>query len=118
MSRQEIGFEGYEPGGGFQPAKLGPSLRELLPVVAVNVIIVLLREYLGNQAALAALGAVSGAAFLAIGSRDILNPERLELGRTEKGARRVRVVAIVAIVIGTAAMTLALRSALFLAEGW
>jgi hypothetical protein len=119
MSREDIRLEGYEPGGGFQLAKLvSISLREFLTLVAAYAIIALLRAYLGNQATLAALGAVSGAAFMAIGTRDTLNPERREEGKTEKGARRVRIVGIVVIVIGTAVVTLALRSVLFLAEGW
>jgi hypothetical protein len=115
---EDIGIEGYQPGGGFQPAKLGISLREVLTLVAANAIVALLRAYLGNQETLVVLGLVWGAAFLAIGTREILNPERREAGRTEKGARRVRVQGIVLVVIGTAVMTLAICYIVFLAEGW
>ena len=120
MSREDIGIEGYEPGTGYQSA-LAFSRGDVLlalGIVAYLAIMRLLREYLGNQAAWAVLGAVSGAALLALGTRATLNPERGEVGKTEKGARRIRVRGVVMIVIGGAVMTLSLGYILFLWEGW
>ena len=120
MSREAAGLQGYEPGGGYRPAS--PSLRGFLVVLlllaAYFTATVLLDSYLGWPAVHAFLNAVWGACFLSMGARQILNPERLEEGETEKGARRVRMWGIVTVMIGTVIGTLALRSILFLWEGW
>jgi hypothetical protein len=121
MSGKDIGLEGYEPGGGFQPAKLGISrgeLKYLLVLAAILEITHLLRSYLGNPPTIALMGIAYGAAFAAIGARQILKPERWKSGTTEKGARRLRIGGIVSVVLGTAGLTLAIRSLVFLAEGW
>ena len=118
MSREDVRLEGYEPGNGFQPADFGFSLRDFrkaLPFVATYVLIALLRSYLGNRAAIILLGGVMGALFLAVGIRDILRAERFEVGRTETGARRIRIGGIVEVVFGTAGAT---ASILFLWEEW
>ena len=121
MSREDVRIEGYEPGSGFQPAVLGMSRRDVylaLLLVANLVVSKLLESYLGSRATLAFVGAAAvGAVFLAAGIRQILNPEQWEKGKTEKGARRFRIESIVAVMFGTAVMTLAMGSLVFLAEG-
>lgn len=121
MSGEDIGIEGYEPGGGFQPAKLGISrgeLKYLLVLAAILEIIHLLRTYLGNPPTIALMGIAYGAVYAAIGARRILKPERWESGTTEKGARRLRIGGIVGVVLGTAVTTLAIGYIVLIAEGW
>ena len=121
MSREDVRLEGYVPGNGFQPALRGISRSDvltLLAMVAYGVITGLLRTYLGNRTTLVLLGAVVGALLLVGGTRQILHAERYGRGKTEKGARQLRIVGIVLVVIGTAVLTLAVRYFVFVAEGW
>jgi hypothetical protein len=121
MSREDIGLPGYEPGNGFRPADFGFSLRDfrkVLPYVATYVAIAVLRSYLGDRAAAVLLGAMTGALLLVGGTRHILYAERYGRGKTEKGARQLRIAGIVMIVIGTAALTLGVGYIVFVAEGW
>jgi len=121
MRREDVGIEGYEPGGGFQPAKLGISrgeLKYLLVLAAILEIIHVLRSYLGNPPTIALMGIAYGAVFVAIGARQILNAEQCERGKTEKAAHGIRIVGIVLVVIGTAVLTIAITSFVFAWEGW
>lgn len=121
MSREDVRLEGYEPGNGYQPSDFGLSLRDflrVLPFAAATVILFQVRNYLGSRAAFAFIIAQFGAGLLAVGAHNILRPERLKKGATEKGARRVRIGGIVEVAIGTAVMTLAIGDILVLAEGW
>jgi hypothetical protein len=108
MSREDIALEGYGPGGGYQPAKFGLSLREALPILAALVIVELLRTYLGDRTTLVLLGAGLGALFLAAGTFLILDAQRLakRAKRTaQRGARRLRIEGFILVMVGAAFAT-------------
>ena len=120
MSREDIGIESYAPGGGYRP--IGPSLRGflklLLCMAAYFAATELLRVYLDMNAVRAFGNAVMGLCIVSMGAHQILNAERLEAEAETEGVRGIRVAGIIMVVFGTVFATLAVRSILYLAEGW
>jgi len=109
MSGKDIGLAGYEPGNGYQPARLGLSRRDLpqaLAIVAGFAIITLLRTYLGDRATSAAMYSIVSAALLAAGIYQMLRAERFIDAKTGKGARRVRIEGAVLALVGAGVATM------------